>query len=93
MFFGRNAVWKTNYDYFSLDINNFVCVLTYSSPLSCTIIVCFQLQRAQQQEQELGQDGGKMLLTEEEQERKITTYEEAFVRIKEATGVSGTQVC
>jgi len=32
------------------------------------------------------------MLTEEEQERKITTYEEAFVKIKEATGVSGTQV-
>merc|ERR1712136_519854 len=38
-----------------------------------------------------GQDGSKPLLSEEEQEKKITSYEEAFLRIKEATGVSGTQ--
>ncbi|CAK8674702.1 outer dynein arm-docking complex subunit 3-like [Clavelina lepadiformis] len=50
-----------------------------------------RLQRAALQEQELGQDGSKPLLSEEEQERKITTYEDAFLRIKEATGVSGTQ--
>merc|ERR1712136_664438 len=46
-----------------------------------------RLQRAAMQ----GQDGSKPLLSEEEQEKKITSYEEAFLRIKEATGVSGTQ--
>ena len=45
------------------------------------------------QDQDHGQDGSKPLLSEEEQEKKITSYEEAFLRIKEATGVSGTQVC
>ncbi|XP_078489128.1 DC2-related axonemal dynein intermediate chain 4 [Ciona intestinalis] len=50
-----------------------------------------RLQRAALQEQELGQEGSKPLLSEEEQEKKITSYEEAFLRIKEATGVSGTQ--
>jgi len=50
-----------------------------------------RLQRAAMQDQDLGQDGSKPLLSEEEQEKKITSYEEAFLRIKEATGVSGTQ--
>lgn len=50
-----------------------------------------RLQRAAMQDQDHGQDGGKPLLSEEEQEKKITSYEEAFLRIKEATGVSGTQ--
>nr|CAB3228204.1 IC4 DC2-related axonemal dynein intermediate chain 4 [Phallusia mammillata] len=50
-----------------------------------------RLQRAALQDQDLGQDGSRPMLTEEEQERKITSYEEAFLRIKEATGVSGTQ--
>ncbi len=34
----------------------------------------------------------KQALTGEEEQAKITTYEEAFKRIKEATGVSDTQV-
>merc|ERR1712135_116736 len=50
-----------------------------------------RLQRAAMQDQDHGQDGCKPLLSEEEQEKKITSYEEAFLRIKEATGVSGTQ--
>jgi hypothetical protein len=34
----------------------------------------------------------KAALSGEEQQQKITTYEEAFRRIKEATGVSDTHV-
>ena len=34
----------------------------------------------------------KPTLSGEEQQQKITTYEEAFRRIKEATGVSDTMV-
>merc|ERR1739838_1181992 len=50
-----------------------------------------RLQRAQAQEQETLQDTSKPQMTEEEQEKKISSYEEAFLRIKEATGVSGIQ--
>ncbi|XP_039269652.1 outer dynein arm-docking complex subunit 3-like [Styela clava] len=50
-----------------------------------------RMQRAALGEQELGQEGQKPALTEEEQEKKITTFEEAFIRIKEATGVSDVQ--
>lgn len=50
-----------------------------------------RLQRQALGEQELGQEGQKPALSEEEQEKKITTFEEAFIRIKEATGVSDVQ--
>jgi len=33
------------------------------------------------------------VVTTDEDHAKIQTYEEAFRRIKEATGVSGTQAC
>jgi len=50
-----------------------------------------RLQRAQAQEQETIGDPSKHQMTEEDKEKKISSYEEAFLCIKEATGVSGIQ--
>jgi hypothetical protein len=50
-----------------------------------------QAQRGSIQQDELSPQE-KQALQGEEQQQKITTYEEAFKRIKEATGVSDTMV-
>jgi len=50
-----------------------------------------RLQRAQAQDQDALQDNSKPQMTVEDKEKKIQSYEEAFLRIKEATGVSGIQ--
>ena len=50
-----------------------------------------QQQRGSIQADELSPQD-KAALTGEDQQQKITTYEEAFKRIKEATGVSDTMV-
>lgn len=50
-----------------------------------------QAQRGSVQQDELS-PAEKAALTGEDQMQKITTYEEAFKRIKEATGVSDTLV-
>lgn len=56
-----------------------------------TIDWVFQAQRGSIQQDELSPQE-KQALQGEEQQQKITTYEEAFKRIKEATGVSDTMV-
>lgn len=53
--------------------------------------MCLQAQRGSIQQDELSPQE-KQALQGEEQQQKITTYEEAFKRIKEATGVSDTMV-
>lgn len=53
--------------------------------------MCVQAQRGSIQQDELSPQE-KQALQGEEQQQKITTYEEAFKRIKEATGVSDTMV-
>ncbi|GAB1597663.1 coiled-coil domain-containing protein 151-like isoform X2 [Argonauta hians] len=50
----------------------------------------FHAQRSSFQQQDETASGEKQALTGEEQQQKISTYEEAFRRIKEATGVSDT---
>lgn len=60
----------------------------YADPvLYCTI----QAQRGSLQQDDIP-PGEKQMVTGEDNQQKITTYEEAFKRIKEATGVSDTQV-
>jgi hypothetical protein len=51
----------------------------------------FQQQRGSIQQDELSPQE-KQAIQGEEQQQKITSYEEAFRRIKEATGVSDTMV-
>ena len=51
-----------------------------------------QLQRASIQHDDLTPDGQKQIVSGEEQEKKISSFEEAFLAIKEATGVSDLQV-
>lgn len=50
-----------------------------------------RLQRAQAQDQDALQSASEPQMTVEDKEKKIQSYEEAFFRIKEATGVSGIQ--
>ncbi|XP_036357591.1 coiled-coil domain-containing protein 151-like isoform X2 [Octopus sinensis] len=50
----------------------------------------FNAQRPSFQQQDETASGEKQVLSGEEQQQKISTYEEAFRRIKEATGVSDT---
>eukprot|EP00106_Octopus_bimaculoides_P020508 XP_014787950.1 PREDICTED: coiled-coil domain-containing protein 151-like [Octopus bimaculoides] len=52
----------------------------------------FNAQRPSFQQQDENASGEKQVLSGEEQQQKISTYEEAFRRIKEATGVSDTMV-
>jgi len=51
----------------------------------------FQQQRGSIQQDDLSPQE-KQAIQGEEQQQKITSYEEAFRRIKEATGVSDTMV-
>ena len=53
---------------------------------------CLQQQRGSIQQDELTAEQRQALLGEDEQQ-KITSYEEMFRRIKDATGVSDTKVC
>ncbi|KAH3794034.1 hypothetical protein DPMN_147563 [Dreissena polymorpha] len=65
----------------------------FLSPEVCWLNVCLplQAQRSSIQQDDLAlQDKGGV--QGEEQQQKITTYEEAFKEIKEATGVSDTMV-
>lgn len=55
------------------------------------MIPLFQAQRSPIQQDELSPQE-KQALQGEEQQQKITSYEEAFKEIKEATGVSDTMV-
>lgn len=52
---------------------------------------CLQAARGSITREELTPEQRQALMGEEDQQ-KITTYEEAFKQIKEATGVSDTQV-
>lgn len=52
----------------------------------------FQAQRSSIQQDDIGGQE-KQAVQGEEQQQKITSFEEAFKAIKEATGVSDTMVC
>ena len=85
-------------------VSDFVCCWQVSDFVPCwqvsdfvpcwkvsDFVPCWQAQRGSIQQDELTTQE-KAALTGEDQQQKITSYEEAFRHIKEATGVSDTWV-